>query len=178
VTAAQPGPDAEGQTPAQHLIGPLVEALLAARTQPAAEQFDQVLSDAVAAGQLPAELARQLRYWQRASVHEVTDHIRAVLPVLPAALVAVDAAAAEAAAAATAAGDVWAARPMDRAEPPSPEIHRVADAPDGPEAVPSAPDVIVLPAAQDAQADTDVSPAVDTEHVRRRMFVAGLTSTA
>jgi hypothetical protein len=178
VTAPQPGSDAQGQSPAQHLIGPLVEALLAARTQPSAEHFDQVLTSAVTAGQLPAELARELRYWQRASVHEITDHFRAVLPVLPAALAAVDAAAAEAAGAATAAGDVWAARPVDRAEPTSPEIHGTANSPDATEAVPSAPDVIVLPAAQDAQADTDVSPAVDTEHVRRRMFVAGLTSTA
>jgi hypothetical protein len=180
-------------TPSDRLLGPLLDALLAARTQPAADQFDDLVAASVAAGTLPPDLARQLRYWQRASVHEVCDHVRTVLPaVLPTALAAVTASAEEASAGATSAAQVWSGR---NDEPPAPPVEDVGPAvltpthvPATPQAVLSGPDVIVLP----ATADDPVRPLEDTDlrdtdeadedrsrqHARRRLFVAGLTSTA
>ena len=172
-------------TPADRVLGPLLDALLAARTQPAADQFDDAVASAVATGTLPADLARQLRYWQRASVHEVTDHVRTVLPmVLPAALAAVTTAADDAAVGATSAADVWSGRHDDPpAEPREDGVLTAADVPATAQAVLSAPDVIVLP----ATAGDPVHPLDDIDeadedrsrhHARRRLFVAGLTSTA
>ncbi len=58
----------------------LVTALLAARSDPATDGFDDELASAVAAGQLGPEAARRLRSWQRASVRAADEHARTVLP--------------------------------------------------------------------------------------------------
>ena len=153
-----------------------------------------MLADAVAAGTLPADLARQLRYWQRASVHEVTDYVRTVLPtVLPGALAAVATADEDAATAASSAHDVWSGctwrqlrRLAEPAQEEQPDVQPVADVPATTQAVLSGPDMIVLPAATDELADPADSPDDPDEadedrsrhHARRRLFVAGLTSTA
>ncbi|BEP11884.1 hypothetical protein acdb102_01950 [Acidothermaceae bacterium B102] len=180
-----PATDTEHPTTTGRLTGPLLDSLLqsllAARTQPAADQFDDVVAAAVSEGTLPADLARQLRYWQRASVHEVTDHVRSVLPaVLPVALDAVTTSADDARRAAAAAVEVWSGRDDGPADPPVRERHQHPapshDVPVAAEAVLSAPDVIALPAEADQPAETD--HARSSQHARRRLFVAGLTSTA
>jgi hypothetical protein len=164
-------------TSADRLLGPLLDALLAARTHPGADAFDQAVAAAVEAGTLTADLGHQLRHWQRASVHEVTDYVRTVLPsVLPGALAAVTAAEDDATYGAASAAQAWSG-----AHEPAP-----VDVPAPAQAVLSAPDVIVLPdTAEDLDAPVDPPDAPDQadeelsrHHARRRLFVAGLTSTA
>lgn len=58
----------------------LVSGLLGARTDPATERFDRELHEAVEHGEVSALVARQLRFWQRASLRALTDHTRTVLP--------------------------------------------------------------------------------------------------
>jgi hypothetical protein len=71
----------------QHGVGSdLVAGLIDARDTPASDRFDAELEAAVEAGQLTLDAARRLRMWQRASVSELADHIRAVLPTALAAL--------------------------------------------------------------------------------------------
>jgi hypothetical protein len=59
-----------------------VNGLLDARADLATERFDAELAVAVAAGDLSAETARRLRFWQRASVNAADDHARTVLPAV------------------------------------------------------------------------------------------------
>lgn len=174
MTTTQPGTDQPApDLPGAEVVAALIDPLLDARTQPAAEAFDRLILGAVTAGSLDQELARQLRFWQRASVLELTDHIRTVLPtVLPVALAAVTASAAEAEAAATAAEAAW--------ETTSEPVEAQVDGPDAeplPEVVVSAPDEDRLNTEPPGD-DTESAPAASTTHLRRRMFVAGLTSTA
>jgi hypothetical protein len=174
VTPTQPGND----QPATDLAGvevvaALIEPLLDARTQPAADEFDRLILGAVTAGSIDHELARQLRFWQRAAVHELADHIRTVLPaVLPVALAAVTASATDAATAAVAAEAVWQAK----SAPAQVDVNS-PDAEPLPEAVVSAPDENTLNTEPPGD-DTESAPPASTAHLRRRMFVAGLTSTA
>jgi hypothetical protein len=173
VTPTQPGTDQPAaDLPGIEVVAALIEPLLDARTQPAADEFDRLILGAVTAGAIDPELARQLRFWQRAAVHELADHIRTVLPaVLPVALAAVTASATEAAAAAVAAEAVWQAKSA-----PAPVDVDVPDVEPLPEAVVSAPDENTLNTEPPGD-DTESAPA-STAHLRRRMFVAGLTSTA
>lgn len=185
-------------TSPEALVRGLLEPLLDARRQPATEHFDEALAGALAAGRITPELARELRFWQRASVHEVTDHVRTVVPaVLPAALSAVADSGLEADEAAAGALDAWAAR--QEAAPPRSGAEEQPVAPAGevasgevawaepaePQAAePQArlaadddqqpgPTVIEAPASTPPQDGAAMSP-----HQRRRLFVAGLTSTA
>ncbi len=64
----------------------LVGGLLDARLDPATERFDAELAAAVADGTVPPEVARTLRFWQRASVRGLVEHARNVLPPALAAL--------------------------------------------------------------------------------------------
>ncbi|MGN6246479.1 MAG: hypothetical protein ACTHQ3_22755 [Motilibacteraceae bacterium] len=57
----------------------VVSAVLDARADPATARFDEELAAAQQAG-LPADVARALRYWQRASVRAALDHARSTLP--------------------------------------------------------------------------------------------------
>ena len=211
-------------TSPEALVRGLLEPLLDARRQPATEHFDEALAAALAAGRLTPELARELRFWQRASVHEVTDHVRTVVPaVLPVALTAVAEAGLEADQAAAGALVAWDARrevaPLVDDDPvarPTEAMYgdtaamregRTADATAADQTGPDedsdtssklAPD----PASDDASAsDSGPGPSDDDQgrgpghpetpvstspqdgaamspHVRRRLFVAGLTSTA
>lgn len=72
----------------------LVTGLLDAREDAATTRFDAALNSAVAAGEVSADAARALRFWQRAAVRGVVEHARTVLP---AALGALDVARHEAA---------------------------------------------------------------------------------
>jgi hypothetical protein len=174
VTPTQPGTDLPApDLPGVEVIAALIDPLLDARTQPAADEFDRLILGAVTAGSLDQELARQLRFWQRASVHELADHIRTVLPaVLPVAVAAVTTSVAEAEGAAVAAAATWEAT----STPVQVEVDR-PDAEPLPEVVVSAPDENALNTEPPGD-DTESDPAASTTHLRRRMFVAGLTSTA
>jgi hypothetical protein len=66
----------------------LVGGLLDARTDPATARFDAELAAAVAGGALTDEAAHRLRFWQRASVRALADHVSSVLPVALGALAA------------------------------------------------------------------------------------------
>ena len=81
--------DPLGEQPARRAAySDLVAAVLDLRSPIATATFDHALYDAVAAGTLTDELARQLRWLQRESVRDVVTH---ATNVLPAALVALDA---------------------------------------------------------------------------------------
>lgn len=58
----------------------LVSGLLDARIDPATGRFDDELDAAVSAGEMSAEVARRLKFWQRASLRALTAHTRTVLP--------------------------------------------------------------------------------------------------
>jgi len=64
----------------------LVGGLLDARTDPATERFDAELAVFVTNGTVTPEAARTLRFWQRASLRNLVDHARVVLPPALAAL--------------------------------------------------------------------------------------------
>ena len=189
------GPD-RGHGPAHDLVRGLLEPLLEARTRPAGEQFDRAVAAALGSGRITAELARELRFWQRASVHEIEDQVRSVLPaVLPTALAALARAADEACAATDSARDAWAARSTSgSAEPVSgepvsaePATTEAATA-DADTAEPDSADPVSADDSAESSADDNTSNegqapaahdgAATNPHLRRRLFVAGLTSTA
>ena len=60
--------------------GDLVSGLLDGREDLATARFDLALAEAVASGEVSAETARVLRFWQRAAVREVVVHAESVLP--------------------------------------------------------------------------------------------------
>jgi len=64
----------------ERVYADLVSGLLGARTDEATARFDSELDAAVERGEVGAELARRLRFWQRASLRALTDHTRTVLP--------------------------------------------------------------------------------------------------
>lgn len=64
----------------------LVDGLLDARTDPATARFDAELAAAVDAGELSRRAAQRLRFWQRAAVNGVDDHVRTVVPAVLGAL--------------------------------------------------------------------------------------------
>ena len=162
------------------LVSALVDPLLDGRTQPAGDHFDRLVATALSERAISAELAHELRFWQRASVHELADHVRTVLPaVLPVALAAVACSAAEAQRSATAAALAWAGRDFEVSTADLPAAHGSTEIPDAqpaPEVVVSAADEIALNTAPPGD-DTETAP-VTNPYLRRRMFVAGLTSTA
>ncbi len=85
----------DGDRPDEAAYADLVAGLLDARDDLAGTRFDVALQDAVASGEVSADTARALRFWQRAALRELADH---VATVLPATLAALDRARAEAAA--------------------------------------------------------------------------------
>src|SRR3954451_5912185 len=127
VTSSESPSDRPGAA-ADALVRALLEPLLDARRHPATDHFDEVLAGALGAGRITPELARELRFWQRASVHEVGDHVRTVVPaVLPAALAAVAESGRDAAEAAVGARDAWEARVPSTA--PADDASDASDAP-------------------------------------------------
>src|SRR3954447_23865606 len=110
VTSSESPGDSPGAAP-DALVRALLEPLLDARRHPATDHFDEVLAGALGAGRITPEVARELRFWQRASVHEGSDHVRTVVPAaLPAALAAVAASDRDATEAAVGAREAWEAR--------------------------------------------------------------------
>ncbi len=124
----------------------LVGGLLDARSDPATARFDDELAAAVDAGELSRRTAQRLRFWQRAAVHGVDDHVRAVVPAV---LGALDASRQSAQASVDRSGAMlraaWHEVPQD--DPP------------GWAADQGEPDVIDLP-----EAPATARPAADTEH--------------
>jgi hypothetical protein len=58
----------------------LVSGLLDARDDPATARFDEELAAAVEAGEVTPHAAHRLRYWQRASLRALSDHVLTVVP--------------------------------------------------------------------------------------------------
>ena len=81
---ATPAPSAPAAAEATY--GDLVAGLLDAREDLATARFDVALTAAVTAGEVSAETARMLRFWQRCAVREVVTHAQSVLPPALAAL--------------------------------------------------------------------------------------------
>jgi len=75
---ATPAPPAAAAAEAAY--DDLVTGLLDAREDLATARFDVALTAAVTAGEVSAEAARTLRFWQRSAVREVVAHAGAVLP--------------------------------------------------------------------------------------------------
>lgn len=82
----------------------LLAAVLDARDDVAGARFDAVLSMAEAAGEISPELARELRYWQKAAAHAVAEHVRTTMPAV---LGIIEAAATHAARDVDDAADAW-----------------------------------------------------------------------
>ena len=66
----------------------LVAGLVDARDDPVTARFDDELAAAVARGDMTADAAHRLRFWQRASVRALADHTMTVLPAALGALAA------------------------------------------------------------------------------------------
>jgi hypothetical protein len=150
----------------------LVGGLLDARTDPATERFDAQLAEALEAGTVTSEVARALRFWQRAAVRGVVDHARRVLPP---ALEALDAARQESADDVAANDESWSAvsSTVNRSVPqPSPEPGRgpAAEPGGGPAASTEAIDLTIT-----GEQPAGPAPAVDLHDRRSRLIVAGLT---
>lgn len=82
----------------------LLAALLDAREDAAGARFETILAIAEAGGEVSSELARELRYWQRAATAAVGEHIRTTLPGL---LASLEFAATQAAVDVEEAADAW-----------------------------------------------------------------------
>lgn len=131
-------------------LSDLITGLLEARRDLASERFDTELDALEFAGEVSPEVARLLRYWQRASVRAVVDHARLTLPPTLAALEeAVD----EAARGAAEDAESWAQASGWPREGGRPAPTPAAPAPESP---------------------SPAAPASLAEH-RRRLLVAGLT---
>lgn len=133
----------------------LVSGLLDARDDPATERFDAELKAAVEAGDVSAEAARSLRFWQRAAMRSLVDHARTVLP---AALCALDSARADSAESAAAAEETWrGGRAGGDAAPPVTKT--------------------TTPARESPSTGRTEAPS-SLEERRNRLIVAGLTTVA
>ena len=138
----------------------LVAGLLDTRADPVTARFDEELAAAVAAGSVSEAAAHSLRFWQRASIRAVTDHVRTVVPT---ALDALDASRADAERYVREAAAVLAeaAEPLEEAEGPAPEP--------GSEPAPGPPPATQTPAppAEDGRMPTgEPAPADPAEHRR------------
>lgn len=71
---------ATGQTPHQRVLADLVSGLLDGRDDPATARFDDELEHAVELGSVSPESAHRLRYWQRAAVRSLAEHVRTAVP--------------------------------------------------------------------------------------------------
>ena len=152
----------------------LLSALLDARHDAATARFDSVLAGAEAQGLVPAALARELRYWQRAATAAVGDHLAATLP---AALASLDAAARQAQADVEHGQLAWqGGRPLPPREVV--DVTRSGDRPSRTGADRSADAHSAAGAQGDeaspAAADAQVAAPSDLLEHRRRALVAGL----
>lgn len=76
-------PDVDEGTPQSSRAGAwsdLVAGVLDSRTDEASQRFDDELAASVANGSVPEQTAQRLRFWQRASVRGVAEHVRTVFP--------------------------------------------------------------------------------------------------
>jgi hypothetical protein len=150
----------------------LVAGLLDAHDDLATARFDAELAAAVAAGDVSAETARVLRFWQRAAQRALLDHARTALP---AALRGLDAARAETRQGVAAAERSWHEAGAARDQNPRAE-------PGAPRAAAASP----VEPTRSAVGGVEVVDLVERSTVRqggsaaarRRLIVAGLVSAA
>src|SRR4051794_38181657 len=130
-------------------------------------RFDAVLAAAVAAGSVDAEVAKALRWWQRQSVREASEH---AMTVLPPALAAIAESAAAARAASAAADEAWRSAggsdPLEAASAAAPVVP----------AAPAVPAETSVPVPASEPIADQTSPMDAAQH-RRRLVVAGLIRT-
>lgn len=174
--------------PHERVYTDLVGGLLDSRDDPATERFDAELARAVDRGELDPDLARRLRFWQRASLRALTDHTRTVLPTVLGVLAAArqdahrDADELEAALAEARpepAGEKAAQQPPGEqvagpAEQPEPAPEQPEPAPERPEPAPEPSDTVVDLRDTPEPASTQLRPRPTSLEARRRLIVAGL----
>lgn len=140
----------------------LVSALLDLRRSAPTQAFDRVLGQAVTDGRLTDELARELKWLQRQSLHELVAHAE---HVLPATLVALEG---------TQEGEADVAAEDDEPQT-EPSEHPVSDPP--PAAAPFVPAPPPGPAPAQPVGDWAAPPTEPTTPIdltSRRLLVAGL----
>lgn len=76
----------QGGKAGHRVYSDLVAGLVDARHDEATGRFDTEMAAAVEAGTITAETAHRLRFWQRASVRSLADHVKTVIPTALAAL--------------------------------------------------------------------------------------------
>jgi len=133
----------------------LVSGLLDARTDPATGRFDAELDGAVTAGEMSVDVARRLRFWQRASLRALTDYTRTVLPT---ALGALEASRRDAQAYVD---ELLAALEGEKADEADVGAATPGKAPDAP----------------GSAMTVTLAPQIDLEGPRPRLLVAGLVTT-
>ena len=157
----------------------LVSSIIDSRTEEATRRFDADIAAAVAVGEISEQTSQRLQGWQRASIRELADHVRTVLP---ATLRAVDSAREDALAhAEELAGEIVGTATESSA--PFPDAPATTTKPAA--RAPEAPRQPTGGAARPAQARGDVrraSPAQSgqprtLEERRPRLLVADLTDT-
>lgn len=165
--------------PPDRVYADLVGGLLDSRDDPATERFDAELERAVQRGEASPELARRLRYWQRASLRSLTDHTRTVLPAVLGALAAsgretrrdVEELSATLEHSLPAPAEPTAAPPAEPAQPPHPAE---PEQPPEPEPRPGEPVVDLRDTPERASTPPTSGPSSLGE--RHRMIVAGLVT--
>lgn len=159
--------------PGTRAYSDLVGGLLDARDDPATARFDAELAQAVDRGDVSADTARRLKFWQRASLRALTDHTRAVLPT---ALGALEASRREARQNATTDAELLDQEVEPAAEPdpgsdPADAEHEPEAPPETPAAPPAEVDLRDTPGA----ASTAPAPGPSSLGGRaHRMIIAGL----
>jgi hypothetical protein len=155
--------DASGRAAA---YAELVSALLDLRRSAPTQAFDRVLGQAVTDGHLTEELARQLKWLQRQSLHELVAHAE---HVLPATLVALEG---------TQEGGADLASPDEELQPDTPELPAADPPPPASpfETAPPPAPAPTAPVADWAAAPTEPTPPIDL--TSRRLLVAGLRPIA
>lgn len=157
----------------ERVYADLVSGLLGARTDPATERFDVELDAAVERGDVGAEVARRLRFWQRASLRALTDHTRSVLPT---ALGALDASRRDAEAYVDELLDaLHEARPDDAPDDLEPDPVTSNDDVEHPAATPT--EDPETPDTPDPASTVSVPRTISLEGPRPRLLVVGLVTT-
>lgn len=173
--------------PHERVYADLVGGLLDSRDDPATERFDAELARAVDRGELDPDLARRLRFWQRASLRALTDHTRTVLPTVLGVLAAARRDAhrdADELGATLAEAQPESAAPIAAPEPAAPPAEPKPAAQSEPEPEPepvsqSAPQPVPSSTVVDLRdtpepASTLLRPRPTSLEARRRLIVAGL----
>jgi len=147
----------------ERVYGDLVAGLLDARDDLATELFDSELEAAVEHGEISADAATRLRFWQRASLRAFHDHASSVLPT---ALAALDASRNDAKTSVTSLLDIIRDDVADDSHPVSAPAAPADDPDPDADGAPSPPSTIRLPR------------TISLEAPRSRLLVADLISVS